>query len=150
VVGGEEIELSSLRGHKPVVIFFFPRPGAPADSQIALDFLSAHPEIHKGGVALLGICNDPPPKLVRFAGDLGITYPILHDPGGRVAALYGAYALKNVQGRSYRGIIRSTFLVDRAGNVVRAWNRVHVRGHVDQVMVAVAALSKDRRRDGQD
>jgi peroxiredoxin Q/BCP len=131
--------LSALRGHKPVVIFFFPRPGSPSCNRIAGDFNELYDQIKQRGVALYGICNDPPSKLAKFAADLGLRYPLLHDQGGRIAAFYGAYALKVHQGRSYRGVSRSTFLIDRKGTVVRAWNRVHVKGHAAHVLAEIDA-----------
>ena len=98
-------------------------------------------EFKSRGVVLLAICNDAPPRLERFSTELELRFPILYDLGGRVAACYGAYAMKVHQGRSYRGLIRSTFLIDRKGICIKAWNRVHVRGHATHVVAALEQLT---------
>lgn len=138
---GTEVALSDLRGRKPVVLFFLPKPGSPGSMRQAADFQAAYPEIRSRGVALLGVSLDTTERQKTYAEENGITYPLLADLNGRVAAAYGAYALKTYQGRSFKGVIRSTFLIDRKGVVRRAWNRVHVRGHVEAVIAALADLS---------
>lgn len=138
IVGAEEsLDLEALRGHKAVVLFFFPRPGSPSCNREITEFDQTLADFKKRGVAVYGVCNDPPPRLERLKRELELDVPILFDPKGRIAALYGAYAMKVHMGRSYRGIIRSTFLIDRKGLVAQAWNRVHVRGHAQAVLTAV-------------
>jgi peroxiredoxin Q/BCP len=137
---GETVVLADLRNSKPVVLFFLPKLGSPGSTREAQEFQAAHTTFRSRGVALLGISIDSSRRQAEFAVENGITYPLLADEQGRVAAAYGAYALKTYQGRSFKGVIRSTFLLDRKGVVRRAWNRVHVQGHVKAVLQALDEL----------
>lgn len=134
---GSRLTLSDLRGHKAVVLFFFPRAGTPGCTLEAQEFRDEYRRIRTQGAQVIGISPDSLAKLRRFAGTHGLRYPLLSDPTCRVASAYGAYGMKSLMGRSFKGVIRSTFLVNRRGVIVRSWNRVKVKGHAADVARAL-------------
>jgi peroxiredoxin Q/BCP len=88
-------------------------------------------------VAVLGISPDLPLKLDTFAEKHGLGFPLLSDPDHRTAEAYGVWGEKSLYGKKVRGIIRSSFLVDKTGEIVAAWYKVSPK---DTVPKALAAL----------
>jgi peroxiredoxin Q/BCP len=86
---------------------------------------------------VLGISPDSARSHQNFKQKHGLDFPLLVDADHAVAAAYGAWGKKQMYGKSYQGIIRSTFLIDEKGRIARAWYRVKVAGHVDEVIAAL-------------
>ncbi|TYA11717.1 thioredoxin-dependent thiol peroxidase [Paenibacillus faecis] len=137
--GGENITLSSLRGSK-VVIYFYPKNMTPACTQEACDFRDRSGEFRQLGAVVLGISGDPVKSHDRFREKQQLPFPLLSDEDHEVCRLFGVWQLKKLYGREYEGIVRSTFLIDEEGRLVKEWRGVRVKGHADQVVEAVRAL----------
>jgi|SRR5208283_3196858 len=137
---GKPMKLSSFQG-KPVVLYFYPRDDTPGCTQEACDFRDQYAVLKKAGAVLLGVSPDDVKSHGKFAAKHALPFPLLADPDHAVAEAYGAWAEKSMYGRKYMGIVRSTFLIDAGGKVARVWPKVKVRGHVDEVREALAALS---------
>lgn len=137
--GGENITLSSLRGSK-VVIYFYPKNMTPACTQEACDFRDRSGELRQLGAVVLGISGDPVKSHDRFREKQQLPFPLLSDENHEVCRLFGVWQLKKLYGREYEGIVRSTFLIDEEGRLVKEWRGVRVKGHADQVVEAVRAL----------
>ena len=135
--GGGEVTLSDLRG-QPVVVYFYPRDDTSGCTTEALDFTAALPGWD--GVRVLGISKDTVAKHDRFRDkhDLGVT--LLSDAEGDTCERYGTWVEKTMYGRTSMGIERSTFLIDAEGRIAKAWRKVRVKGHVDEVGEALKAL----------
>ncbi len=136
---GKEVALSSFKG-KPVVLYFYPRDETPGCTQEACDFRDAYSALKKAGAVLLGVSPDDSKSHGKFAAKHRLPFPLLADTDHRVAEAFGAWAEKSMYGRKYMGLVRSTFLIDRTGTLARVWPKVKVRGHVDEVREALAAL----------
>lgn len=133
---GGTISPSDLRGRK-AVIFFYPKDDTPGCTTEAKDFSALKGEFDKAGVTLLGVSKDPPKKHEKFIAKHGLTAPLASDAeeGGLSDAL-GVWAEKQMYGKTYMGMVRSTYLVDEDGTIVRIWDKVKVKGHAEEVLAA--------------
>lgn len=138
--GGGELGLSDFRGRK-VVIYFYPKNMTPACTQEACDFRDRSGQLQKEGAAVLGISGDPVKSHDRFKEKQSLPFPLLSDEDHEVCRLFGVWQLKKLYGREYEGIVRSTFLIDENGILVKEWRGIRVKGHADQVLEAVRSLN---------
>ncbi len=126
---------------KKLVLFFYPKDDTPGCTIENKDFSALAPEFAKAGVALLGISKDPPKKHARFIEKHGLSAPLASDAetGGLSDAL-GIWAEKQNYGRSYMGMVRTTYLVGADGRIAQVWPKVKVKGHAGDVLAAAKAL----------
>ena len=137
--GGGTLTLSDLRP-KAVVLYFYPKDDTSGCTREAIDFTAHRAEFEAAGAVIVGVSKDPVAKHDRFIAkhDLGIA--LVSDEGGDICERYGTWVEKNMYGRKYMGIERTTVLIDSAGKVARVWNKVKVAGHVAEVLGAARAL----------
>lgn len=135
----QPVAWADLRG-KPVVVFFYPKASTPGCTTEACGFRDLQAEFAALGVTILGVSADSVKRQSNFATKQGLTYPLLSDPDRVVLDAWGVWGPKKLYGKVYDGIVRSTFLFDGNGTVVRAWPKVKVKGHVDEVLAAARAL----------
>jgi thioredoxin-dependent peroxiredoxin len=133
---GKSITLSSLRGH-PVVLYFYPADETPGCTKEACDFRDHTADLKKAGITVLGVSTQDLASHRRFTAKEHIPFPLLSDPDGRVAKLYGV-PVRNVPalGRIFG---RTTFVIDKDGRVARTWPNVSIIGHVNEVLQYVHA-----------
>jgi peroxiredoxin Q/BCP len=137
---GETVRLSALRGY-PVIVYFYPKDDTPGCTTEAKDFTCLAAEFAKAGVQLLGISPDSPASHRKFQQKHDLNVRLLADEARAAAGAYGVWVEKSMYGRKYMGVERATFLIDKAGKVVRTWRRVKVPGHADEVLAAARALN---------
>ena len=137
---GSAVRPSDFAGRK-LVLFFYPKDDTPGCTTENKDFSALSSEFSKAGVALLGISKDPPKKHLKFIEKHGLTAPLASDAdqGGLSDAL-GVWAEKSMYGRSYMGMVRSTYLISADGKIARIWSPVKVKGHAEAVLEAARAL----------
>lgn len=138
-VGSNTIRLTELRG-KIVVLYFYPKDNTQACTAEAIDFSRLEKEFSKAGAVVIGVSPDSLAKHERFARKHSLTVPLASDETLETVQAYGVWAEKTMFGRKYMGVVRSTFLIDRDGRIVRIWSRVQVPGHAAEVLEAVKAL----------
>lgn len=136
VDGGGKLTLSSLQGKK-VVLYFYPKDDTPGCTQESKDFTSAHAEFEAAGAVILGFSKDSVKKHDKFKEKYGFPFNLVSDEEGETLAKYGVWVEKSMYGKKYMGIERSTFLIDEKGVIAKAWRKVKVPGHVDEVLAAV-------------
>lgn len=132
-------DLSALRG-RPVVVFFYPKDNTPGCTQEACDLRDRHEALLALGVAVVGVSRDSLKSHQGFAGTFALPFPLVADEDGRITEAWGVWREKQNYGRSYMGIVRSSFLVDAEGRVARVWDNVKVKGHADELLAAASAL----------
>ncbi len=137
--GGGELTLSSLQG-KTVVLYFYPKDDTSGCTREACDFRDAYARFTEIGAEIVGISRDSVRRHDRFKAKHNLPFPLVSDETGAVCEAYGVWVEKSMYGRKYMGIERSTFLIDETGRIRRIWRKVKVRGHVDEVLDAVASL----------
>ncbi len=137
---GGTVKLADLSG-KPVVVYFYPRDNTPGCTLEAQDFRAAMPAFKKLGVTVLGVSKDSIASHCKFRDKYKLTFPLLTDADGKVMEAYGAWGDKVMYGKKMKGVIRSTVVIGKDGKVAKHWPKVSVKGHVDEVVAAVKALS---------
>ncbi len=137
---GESVRPSDYAGRK-LVVFFYPKDDTPGCTTENKDFSALADEFAQAGVALLGVSKDPPRKHAKFIAKHGLAAPLASDPetGGLADAL-GIWTEKSMYGRSYMGMLRTTYLVGADGKIARVWEKVKVKDHAAAVLAAAQAL----------
>ena len=137
---GGTVKVSDFRGKK-LVLFFYPKDNTPGCTTENLDFSALKPEFDKAGVALLGVSKDSPRKHQNFIAKHDLRAPLASDSeeGGLSDAL-GIWTEKQNYGRTYMGMVRTTYLVDTEGRIAHVWNKVRVKDHATQVLEAARKL----------
>lgn len=136
---GETVKLSDYRGKK-VVIYFYPKDNTPTCTQQACDFRDAYPAMLDSNTVVLGISPDPVPSHEKFIAKQSLPFLLLSDEKHKVCEKYGVWQMKKLYGREYMGVVRSTFLIDEKGKLVREWRGVKIKGHIQQVADEAAKL----------
>ncbi len=129
----KEFSLSEFRGKK-VIIYFYPKDNTPGCTQEACDFRDNIERIKKKGAIVLGISPDSINSHKKFKEKYKLSFPLLSDPDKEVAQKYGAYGERKMYGKTVKGIIRSTFIIDEKGKIINAFYNVKVEGHVEEVL----------------
>lgn len=137
---GEEVKPSDYRGKK-AVLFFYPKDNTPGCTTEAKDFSALKAEFDQAGCALLGISKDSSKKHQNFIAKHDLTVDLATDAedGGLSDAL-GVWAEKKMYGKTFMGMVRSTFLLDADGRIARVWPKVKVAGHAEEVLAAAQQL----------
>jgi len=136
---GNIVRLRDLRG-QTVVLYMYPKDQTPGCTAQACDFRDNLARIQAAGAVVLGLSPDSVASHKRFKEKYGLTFPLLSDEGGAVASRYGAWVQKSLFGRKFMGSERSTFSIDGDGILRKAFRKVKVRGHVDQVLRALEEI----------
>ena len=138
--GGDSVTLSALRP-APVVLFFYPRDDTSGCTKEAIGFTELHGEFQALGAHVLGLSKDTVAKHETFRDKHGLGIPLLSDAEDEVCEAYGVFKEKKMYGKTFMGIERSTFLIDGEGRIARAWRKVKVPGHAEEVLQAVKDLT---------
>ncbi|XID90516.1 thioredoxin-dependent thiol peroxidase [Paenibacillaceae bacterium WGS1546] len=133
---GSAVRLSDYRGRK-VVLYFYPKDMTEACTRQACDFRDAGATFGEANAIVLGISTDELKRHYKFIEKYELPFLLLSDPEHRVCELYGVWQEKQLYGRKYMGIVRSTFLIDEQGRLAREWRNIRVKGHVDDVKQAL-------------
>lgn len=137
---GQPIALGDFAG-APFVLYFYPKDDTAGCTREAQDFSALLPRFEAAGARLLGVSKDSAARHRKFAVKYDLTVPLATDPGGVVMEAFGVWVEKQLYGRRYMGVDRSTFLFAADGTLHRAWRKVKVPGHAEQVLAAVEALA---------
>lgn len=124
----------------PLVLYFYPKDDTKGCTDEACQFRDALPRFRKADVAVLGISPDDHASHAAFAAKHKLSFPILSNPTQEVLEAYGVWQSKSMFGRPYMGVIRTTYLLDGDGVVVKRWDKVSVPGHADEVFEEVRDL----------
>jgi len=135
---GDEVTLSSLRG-RPVVLYFYPKDDTPGCTTQACGIRDAYGEFERAGAVVLGISPDDERSHEKFKQKYDLPFTLLADPDHAVAEQYGVWGEKSYQGRTYLGVMRSTFVVDADGVIRRVMHDVKPATHADDVLATLAA-----------
>ncbi len=124
-----------------VVLYFYPRDMTPGCSLEAAHFTWSKDEFRRMGAVILGISPDTEEKHKKFCERKELSITLLSDTEKEVLKAYDCWKEKKMYGKSFLGVVRSTFLIDPQGNVVHEWRKVRVNGHVDAVKLMLSELT---------
>lgn len=130
---GEQVKLADFRG-KHVVIYFYPKDMTPGCTTEACDFRNHHVAFGELECVILGISTDSLQRHEKFIEKYNLPFLLLADEDHTVAEMYDVWKLKKNFGKEYMGIERSTFIVDKEGQLVKEWRKVKVKGHVEEAL----------------
>ncbi len=133
---GKTLSLGDFAG-KRLVMFFYPKDNTSGCTAEACDFRDNLARVRKSGAEVVGISGDSVASHAKFAGKFELSYPLLSDEPGSTLKAYGVWQKKTFMGKSYMGIVRSTFIIDGKGRIEQVFPKVKVKGHVDEVLEAL-------------
>jgi thioredoxin-dependent peroxiredoxin len=136
---GKVHRLSDYAG-RPVVLYFYPKDATPGCTREACDFEAHLPAYGSRQAAVLGVSILDEASKARFANKYGLSFPLLADADHAVAEKYGVWQEKSRYGRTYMGIVRTTYLIGPDGKVAQRWDSVKVDGHAEAVADALGPL----------
>jgi thioredoxin-dependent peroxiredoxin len=135
---GETVRLSSFRG-RPVVLYFYPKDHTSGCTTQACGIRDAWSEFERAGAVVLGVSPDDVASHQSFRADYELPFTLLADPDHKVAEAYGVWAEKSRSGRTFMGIVRSTFVIGPDGTVEKVMRNVKPATHADDVLAVLGA-----------
>lgn len=131
--GGKNISLSDYKGSK-LILYFYPKDDTPGCTKEACIFRDNLSDLNKLNASVLGASKDSIAKHEKFVDKYDLTFPLLSDEKETLCKDYGVWVEKNMYGRKYMGIERSTFLIDENGKIAHIWRKVKVKDHMDGIL----------------
>jgi thioredoxin-dependent peroxiredoxin len=137
--GGGSVSLAEFKGRK-LVIYFYPRADTPGCTRESIAFSQLRAEFARAGTDILGVSADPVKAQEAFKKKHDLNIGLLSDETHRMLEAYGAWGKKSMYGKSFTGVLRSTFLIGLDGRIAHMWPKVRVEGHAAEVLQAAKAL----------
>jgi peroxiredoxin Q/BCP len=139
--GETPISLSDYKGKKAVVLYFYPKDDTPGCTTESCSFRDMQPDFEAAGAAILGISLDDVDSHKKFAEKYSLPFPLLADTDTAVSTAYGTYKEKTNYGKTYMGIERTTFVIDKEGKIAKVFPRVKVDQHSEAVLAFLKELA---------
>ncbi len=130
---GATVDSRTLKG-RWVVLYFYPKDDTPGCTKEACNFRDNYGALKANGAVVLGVSGDSEASHQKFRQKYELPFQLLSDPGNVVARAYGAWGTKQNYGKTYEGIIRSTFIIGPDGRVAKVWKRVKPDAHGEEVL----------------
>lgn len=131
---GSTVDLSAPG--QPLVLYFYPKDDTSGCTLEAQNFTQLAPEFKEAGVKVVGVSRDPMKKHEKFIAKYDLAVPLASDEEGKISNAFGTWVEKSMYGRKYMGMERATYLIGADGKVLRAWRKVKVPGHAQEVLKA--------------
>ncbi len=137
----KEFSLKDFSGNF-VVLYFYPKDDTPGCKTETVDFNKLLPKFKKLNCEILGISKDNLKSHEKFRNKYKIKFDLLSDEEIKVLRKYKVWAKKKFMGREFMGIVRTTFLIDKKGKILKIWNNVKVKDHAKEVLETLINLVK--------
>ena len=134
---GETVSLKDYKGQK-VVLYFYPKDDTPGCTKEACSFRDAFAKFKKRGVTVLGVSPDSEASHKKFTTKYKLPFTLLADTDKAISEAYGVYGEKKFMGRTYMGVLRTTFLIDEKGKIKKVFEKVKPEDHASEVLEAFA------------
>jgi peroxiredoxin Q/BCP len=131
--GGKELGLKDFKG-KDVILYFYPKDDTPGCTAEACNFRDHESDLAKEHAYVIGISTDPMDSHEKFSSKYNLNFPLLSDPTADVAKMYGAWKEKNMYGRRYWGVARSTFWIGPDGRIKKIYKKVDTKKHAEDIL----------------
>jgi peroxiredoxin Q/BCP len=129
----EEVCLKDFKG-KNVVLYFYPKDNTPGCSLEAMTFTKYKDDFEKNNATIIGISKDSCESHRKFIKNKNLNITLISDTDKKIQETYGVWRLKKFMGKEFMGTVRSTFLIDSQGIIRKIWDKVKVKGHVEEVL----------------
>ena len=133
------VHIPDTQGHN-IVLYFYPKDATPGCTTEGQDFRDNHQAFLDANAVVYGASKDDMTKHEKFKAKQAFPFELIADVDGELCEAFGVWQLKKFMGREYMGIVRSTFIIDPQGNILKQWDKVKVKGHVEEVLEMVQAL----------
>jgi peroxiredoxin Q/BCP len=133
-------KLSDFRGRN-VILYFYPEDDTPGCTKEACNFRDDYSAYEKAGVVILGVSPDTVASHVKFKKKFQLPFPLLADVGHKVCDLYGVWGPKKFIGKEYEGVLRTTFLIDEHGKILKVFEKVRPAEHSTELLSALGAVN---------
>jgi peroxiredoxin Q/BCP len=137
--GGSQVALKDFSGRK-VVLYFYPKADTPGCTKEAISFNALRKAFEEAGTAILGISADPVKAQDKFRDKYSLAFPLVSDETHRMLEAYGVWGEKSMYGKTFMGVERLTYLIDRQGRIAKVWPKVKVDGHAEEVLESAKLL----------
>lgn len=135
---GKDMTLKENRG-KDVILYFYPKDDTPGCTAEACSFRDHESDISKAQAVVLGVSADSIESHEKFHGKYSLNFPLLSDPTADIAKMYGVWREKNMYGKRYWGIARTTFWIGPDGRIKKIWKKVDTKKHAEDVLAELNA-----------
>ena len=129
---GQLVKLSSFKGKKNIILYFYPKDMTPGCTTEACDFRDQYKKFKN--TTILGVSIDPPERHQKFIEKYSLPFDLIADENKKIVEKYGVWQEKKLYGKTFMGIIRSTFIIDKNGVIQKIFTKVKVKGHVEEVL----------------
>ena len=129
---GQLVKLSSFKGKKNIILYFYPKDMTPGCTTEACDFRDQYKKFKN--TTILGVSIDPPERHQKFIEKYSLPFDLIADENKKIVEKYGVWQEKKLYGKTFMGIIRSTFIIDKDGVIKKIFTKVKVKGHVEEVL----------------
>lgn len=134
---GNKVSLKDYKGKK-VVLYFYPKDDTTACTAEACDFRDSFARIKKLGAVVIGVSPDTEKSHTKFKTKYELPFMLLADTEKEIVTAYGVWQEKSMYGRKYLGVVRTTFIIDEKGKITHIFEKVKVKGHIDEVIKAIS------------
>ncbi len=136
---GSKIKLSSFKGKKNVVLYFYPKDMTPGCTTEACDFRDRYKKFK--GAEILGVSIDSPERHQKFIEKYNLPFSLISDIDHKVVNKFKMWQEKSLYGKKFMGTVRSTFIIDKSGIIRKIFPKVKVKGHTEEVLAALKELA---------
>lgn len=135
---GEKVKLSSFRDEKNVVLYFYPKDMTPGCTTQACDFRDQHKKFKN--TVILGVSIDSTERHQKFIAKYDLPFTLIADIDKKVVQKYGIWQEKKLYGKTFMGIVRTTFIIDKNGTIQKIFPKVKVKTHIEDVLSALKEI----------
>jgi len=125
---------------KNIVLYFYPKDNTPGCSLEAMTFTKYKDEFEKNNTIILGVSKDSCTSHKKFIKNKNLNITLVSDEEKEIHKKYGVWKLKKFMGKEFVGTIRTTFLINKKGEIQNIWNNVKVKGHVEEVLNTIKKI----------
>ena len=129
---GKTVKLSSFKGKKNIILYFYPKDMTPGCTTEACDFRDQYKQFKN--TTILGVSIDSPERHQKFIAKYNLPFDLIADENKKIVEKYGVWQEKKLYGKTFMGIIRSTFIIDKNGVIHKIFTKVKVKDHVEEVL----------------
>lgn len=142
---GTARRLSEFRG-RPVVLYFYPADDTPGCTKEACGFRDDYSLFEKAGAVILGVSPDTVQSHQKFKVKYKLPFPLLADLDHKICNMYGVWGPKQMMGRDYEGVLRTTFLIDKKGGIAHVYEKVRPAEHSAEILAALRSEQRDHAK----
>ncbi len=137
--GETQVQLTKLKGKK-IVLYFYPKDSTPGCTKEGEDFRDNYKKFKRQGVEIFGISRDSLKSHEKFKDKYKFPFELISDEDEELCSIFDVIKEKNLYGKKHMGIVRSTFVIDEKGKLVKEWRKIKVPGHVEEVLEFVKGM----------